>query len=380
RAGDDRAGRPREGVRVADRPASARRRPRRGPDHPGLPPRLRSAPALALGGHDGAGRPRPAASPLRVAAPCGPGADPRDLPRRSPRRASRALRRPLLRARARSRARSGPRGGARRRRGDRPHGPQRWRRVEAHGRAHPAGRASPRARRRDDRGDGPRPPPALALLGGHRPRRGGPMIPRYRAIGWRDHVIGLALCVSYVALLIGTSGDLGMSRDEGFYVEAAQRYGAWFELLVEDPSRALERDVISSPQHWGYNNEHPSLAKAAFALSHLAHERWGLFPEESTAFRFPGMLSAGLLLWVLYIFGARAYGRQAGVFAALAFALLPRIFYHSHLDCFDVPIVLMMTLVTYCYWRSLTDVRWALTTGLTYGLALATKHNAWQLP
>ncbi|MCZ7679127.1 MAG: glycosyltransferase family 39 protein [Sandaracinaceae bacterium] len=92
------------------------------------------------------------------------------------------------------------------------------------------------------------------------------------------------------------------------------------------------------------------------------------------------MLSGGLLLWLIYIFGARAYGRQVGAFAAIAFALLPRVFYHAHLDCFDVPIVLMMTLVTYCYWRSLTDPRWAIWTGITYGLALATKHNAWTLP
>ena len=203
---------------------------------------------------------------------------------------------------------------------------------------------------------------------------------RYRTIGWRDHLLGLLLCVTYVALLLASSRELGMSRDEGFYVEAAERYAAWFELLAEDPERAVEREVVSSPQHWAYNHEHPSLAKSLFALSHLAHERWDLFPEESMAFRFPGMLMSGLLLWLLYIFGARAYGRQAGVFAALAFALMPRIFYHSQLDCFDVPIVLMMTLVTYCYWRSLTDARWAIWTGLAYGLALATKHNAWQLP
>jgi hypothetical protein len=59
---------------------------------------------------------------------------------------------------------------------------------------------------------------------------------------------------------------------------------------------------------------------------------------------------------------------------------MPRVFYHAHLDCFDVPIVLMMTWVTYCYWRSLTDPRWAIVTGLVYGLALETKHNAWTLP
>ncbi len=206
------------------------------------------------------------------------------------------------------------------------------------------------------------------------------MSARFRRIGWRDHALGLALCVTYVILLLGTTSEIGMSRDEGFYVEAADRYGAWFELLFEDPDRAMLPEVVSAPQHWAYNNEHPSLAKSMFALFHLADEHWDLFDEPSTGYRFFGMLSAGLLLWLIYIFGARAYGRQVGAFAAIAFALLPRVFYHAHLDAFDVPIVLMMTLVTYCYWRSLTSPRWAIWTGITYGLALATKHNAWTLP
>lgn len=199
-----------------------------------------------------------------------------------------------------------------------------------------------------------------------------------RSIGWRDHLAGLALCVGYVALLIGASVDVGMSRDESFYVDAANRYGAWFESLAEDPDAAMAREAVD--RGWNYNHEHPSLVKSMFAFSHLAQERWELFEQPSTAYRFFGMLCGGLLLWLIYIFGARAYGRQVGAFAALAFALIPRIFYHSQLNAFDVPIVLMLTLVTYSYWRSLRDWRWVILTGLAFGLALETKHNAWTLP
>lgn len=204
------------------------------------------------------------------------------------------------------------------------------------------------------------------------------VISRHRIIGWRDHLIGLALCTSYVALLLVSSSAVGMSRDEGFYVDAARHYGAWFTALAEDPSAATEQAVVD--RHWTHNHEHPSLVKSMFAFFHLAQEDHALFEQPSMAFRFTGMLCGGLLLWLIYIFGARSFGRQVGVFAAVAFALLPRVFYHSQLDAFDVPIVLMMTLVTYCYWRSLTDPRWAIWTGLAYGLALETKHNAWTLP
>lgn len=199
-----------------------------------------------------------------------------------------------------------------------------------------------------------------------------------RRLGWRDHVFGAVLAAAYVAILLVTSSDLGMARDEGFYVDAAERYAGWFELLAEDRAAAMEQANID--RFWEVNHEHPSLPKSLFALSWLAQREWDVFPEDSMAFRFPGMLMSALLLWIIYAFGARAYGRAVGAFAAVAWALMPNVFYHSHLDAFDVPVVTMLTLVTYCYWRSLAEPRWAIATGLAYGLALETKHNAWILP
>ncbi len=210
-------------------------------------------------------------------------------------------------------------------------------------------------------------------------------------VGWRDHLVGLAMAVAYVAVLLATSSELAMSRDESFYVIAAEDYGNWYVELFNNPENALERRVID--RHWDFNNEHPALMKTMFAWSWLLDQRgWPalreavglerdtLFSVPSMAYRFPGMVSAGLILWLIYIFGARAADRRLGVFAALAYATLPRPFYHAHLDCFDVPIVLMVLWVTYCYWRSLTKKRWAIWTGVAYGCALATKHNAWIVP
>jgi 4-amino-4-deoxy-L-arabinose transferase-like glycosyltransferase len=92
------------------------------------------------------------------------------------------------------------------------------------------------------------------------------------------------------------------------------------------------------------------------------------------------MLTAGLLLWLIYAWGASVMRRDGALFAALAFATMPRAFYHSHLACFDIPIAFFVTLSAYAYWRSLTDRRWLPYLGLAFGLALATKHNSWILP
>ena len=195
---------------------------------------------------------------------------------------------------------------------------------------------------------------------------------------WRDHVLGFLLAAIYLSILVSTAPDLAMSRDESFYVDAADRYGGWLELAYRDRESAFTVQAIDSG--WGYNHEHPALMKSLFALSSIAQREWHVFRYDSTAYRFPGMVTGSLLLWLVYIFGARISGRKTGLFAAFAMATLPRVFYHAHLDCFDVPIAFFLTLTTYAYWRSLTSFGWSVMTGVCYGLALSTKHNAWILP
>ncbi len=213
-----------------------------------------------------------------------------------------------------------------------------------------------------------------------------------------DPLVGLGLAATYVVALLATARSLGFSRDEGFYFSAASEYKRWFVLLLSNPSRAFERSTIDAI--WTSNHEHPSLMKSLFALSHLyLHDKVKVFEDASTAFRFPAMLSMGLAIWVTYMFATRAYSRLAGIVAAIALMTMPRVFYHAHLACFDVPIMAMWTACVYAYWRAEAGsahgpgialrgpgmarpagLSGALLVGIVYGLTLETKHNAWMLP
>jgi len=196
-----------------------------------------------------------------------------------------------------------------------------------------------------------------------------------------DHLIGATLAVVYSFVLVKTAHGLGYARDEGFYFRAASTYATWFAQLFRDPAAAFHRGMVDT--YWSNNHEHPALVKSVFGLSwSLLYKKWHLFSEEGTSYRFGGMCFAAAGVWLIYIWGARARSRTAGLVAALLFALMPRIFYHAHLDCFDVPIAVVWTLCAYCYWRSLEnlDLGWAITTGIVFGLALNTKHNSWILP
>ncbi|MDJ0762964.1 MAG: glycosyltransferase family 39 protein [Myxococcota bacterium] len=193
-----------------------------------------------------------------------------------------------------------------------------------------------------------------------------------------DHLIGLAIALVYLAVLLGTARDVGFARDEGFYFTAARSYQRWFDILLEDPQQAIKENTIK--RNWRYNSEHPALMKVLFGFSNrVLHQRLDLL-SPATSFRFPGMVAGALAVYLIFLFGSVALGRVAGVFGALAFALMPRVFYHAHLACFDVPITAMWLLVTYLYWRSLSSWKYGIATGIAYGIALCVKLNAFFLP
>ena len=69
--------------------------------------------------------------------------------------------------------------------------------------------------------------------------------------------------------------------------------------------------------------------------------------------------------------------------AALLSVAQPHYFFHAQISAFDAPITVMSVALGLCYWRSLRAQRpwrWALVTGVVFGIALGVKHNAWLMP
>jgi 4-amino-4-deoxy-L-arabinose transferase-like glycosyltransferase len=207
------------------------------------------------------------------------------------------------------------------------------------------------------------------------------LAPWPKTIGHRDRAIALLFALVYIAFLLGTVRTLGFPRDEGFYFRASHDYVGFWLLLFREPKLALTQGAIDA--HFSYNHEHPALMKSLAGLSwHFLHEQRKVFSDASTAFRFPAIVLSGLAVGTTYLFGARAISRPAGFVAATLLACMPRVFFHAHLHCFDVPIMAMWVFVLYAHYRATQtgSFGWALWAGVAYGLALGTKHNAWMLP
>ena len=196
--------------------------------------------------------------------------------------------------------------------------------------------------------------------------------------------LALWLGFATAATLFLTQSPLGFTRDEGYYFAAAASYEEWLRLLLRAPLQALQ--AAATERFWGVNWEHPPLAKLLFAASHLLFTRALGWLPDAAAYRLPGALFGGLLTYWLAIFGA-ARSPRAATLAPLLFWCTARTFFHGHLACFDIPIAALTAGVGVAWARALgllpgggSERRGALWFGAVYGLALATKHNAWFLP
>lgn len=199
---------------------------------------------------------------------------------------------------------------------------------------------------------------------------------------WSDVRTALAIALGYTVLLALTDG-MGFTRDESFYFKAGADYAGWFSELSRNWadgvwSRSFSQASID--KHWGYNPEHPVLMKMLFGLSWLVLHKTLGWLGPSLAFRLPAMVFAGLMVGTTWKFATELFGRTSGWLAAFTLGVMPHVFFHSHLACFDVPITAMWVMVVYAYWRSLGDWRWAWATGLLWGIALTVKLNAFFLP
>ncbi len=214
-------------------------------------------------------------------------------------------------------------------------------------------------------------------------------------------VAALVFAVTLLTLVLG-SRTQGNTRDEGYYFDAAELYWSWYGDVIENtlaghPQRSFTRSAID--RGFGYNHEHPALMKSLFGLSwrifHRCHcpEQAGRHPlsyahkhttlgllDEETALRLPTHILTAFMAVCLFMMGAAAWSRAAGLVAAALAVAAPRLFFDAQLAAFDAPIAAWWVIVVYAYWRAIDEPDWGWRTGLFFGLALASKHNAFFIP
>lgn len=182
-----------------------------------------------------------------------------------------------------------------------------------------------------------------------------------------------------------TSHLVGFVRDEGFYMKAASIKADWFEFMEESFSKGDLLEPFSKKsidRYFRYNNEHPTLIKTMFGFSQYLFERklgWMSFAQSA---RFVAALFAALTAVMIYLSGLLFFNRFTAVVSPVMFFLMPHIFFHSHLACFDVPILFFWSGMFILYAIHLRKKDWlsGIITAVFLGLAMAAKHNVFFIP
>lgn len=197
---------------------------------------------------------------------------------------------------------------------------------------------------------------------------------------WDGWPAALALGALYFAILWMTAPAIGFVRDEGYYFKAAQMYFDWFAEFRSQGLNAFSDAVIL--RHFDYNHEHPPLVKLTQGAFHaVLHDLLGV-SSNAQGFRAAGFFFGALALWGTYALGRELHGPQVGLLAAAFLGTMPRFFFDAHLATFDVPIAALWVWNLWAFHRAWTRPSrlHTLVAGLMFGLALATKLNAFFLP
>ena len=197
-----------------------------------------------------------------------------------------------------------------------------------------------------------------------------------------ERLVGWILALLTTILVVGNQQDVGVARDEVVYMQHGSRYAEWWLGLVTLEHGIGKADVTKT---WGgpgatdNNREHPPLIKTLFGLSEkLFHD--GLGVDEITAYRIPTAVLHGVCVLLVYLMALALWGFAEAVAGALLLMLLPRALFHAGLAAFDAPIMTLWFASIYAYWKCLDGRKWPWQAGVVFGLALATKHNAFLLP
>ena len=200
-----------------------------------------------------------------------------------------------------------------------------------------------------------------------------------------DFLLAGTTAVFVFLMIFLTSDATGFVRDEGFYMRAADHMADWYESIGTNIANGDFAKIFSKQEidkYFNYNSEHPPFMKELFGLSQFIFTRQlGILSAPMSA-RLVAAVFAAFTALMIYFFGLFFFSRITAVTAPLFFFTMPHIFFHSHLACFDMPILFFWsaTFILYIFCIKTKKISVHIFTAVFFAFAMATKHNVLFVP
>lgn len=195
-------------------------------------------------------------------------------------------------------------------------------------------------------------------------------------------LVGL-LALAQIVWIASTWEGMGYTKDEGYYFSAARDNFGWYGFLVSstlrgEPAAAFSQNAVD--RYWRNNHEHPPFCKTVQGLHHHVFHQWLPILNYGNSHRAAAITWTLILIAFMVFLGSEWLSPGWAVCTVLLLFTMPRVFFHSHLNTFDIPVVAVWVATAYAFRRGMQNPRWAWLTGLLLGVGLATKNNAYFLP
>ena len=204
-----------------------------------------------------------------------------------------------------------------------------------------------------------------------------------RSSGKRWGLATILVFATALAVLVPTTGDIGLTWDEPAYRYSQVMSAHWWEQLSHARSWSEVRsllDPMTLLYYWPYGrygiNFHPPFAGQ---LNLAAHAIFGSWMKDIPARRMASVIEFALTIAIGFSFLARRYGMSVGLVMAGSLLFMPRLYGQAHLIDTDIPGLLLWAAIALAFWNGLHEERgrrWRVLVGILLGLAFVEKMAA----
>lgn len=191
------------------------------------------------------------------------------------------------------------------------------------------------------------------------------------------------LLAAHFIWIASTWEGMGYTKDEGYYFSASKTNFGWYKYLVVNFANGNFAEPFSDRainRFWRDNHEHPPFCKTVQGLSHDVFHNWIPLLNYGNSHRMATWIWSALMLIFIALLVTEWMGMKYAVFTVVLLFTLPRVFFHTHINTFDIPVVAMWFITVYAFRRGMESHKWSWFTGFLLGVGLATKNNSYFLP
>ncbi len=204
----------------------------------------------------------------------------------------------------------------------------------------------------------------------------------------RLYIFAASLALVYIILAIYALPNAGLAWDETRHLSGGKaRVYSIYSAATGKPQLEmcrLDNPPMEEDTRWRCWSGRPRLSQTLSGFTWAGI--WFLNGQHLdvmssvAAHRMATVLFVALGVFFVFLFAAEAFGTKAGFFSAISLIFMPRFFANSLYVTLDAPTAAMVLVATYFFWKGLKSRRWGILAGVAFGLALASKINAYFLP